>query len=247
MSKVKVLFLAADPLSADPRGDPDRPPCIAVIRDELQGDLQRLASQIAHTRIDVPSGSPIPRRPGETQAQFEARDRDRFAHEAERIFSLCQQLALDDGACASRRADLSRLEGMTRWFVERARAAIGEVRRHVLLYRDRLQGLAASEHDDSRGALARLHSRQAANALAGLWFEILENWLMLEPDAAAIEVVQGLLPQVLGGPSDDAPPLASAPEGWRYAARQRARLHEEKMVLDAEAAELALRPGRPTT
>jgi hypothetical protein len=219
--------------------------CVGVIRDELQWNLQRLASQILHTCVNVPAGNPVPRRPGETREQFEDRDRDWFAREVEFVFSMYQQFALEDAVHASQRTNVASLDEELRLFVGRAYAAVNEVRNRVFLYRDRMQKLAVSDSLDSdrRGALAHLYSKQTANAFTSLWFELLENWVMLEPDETAICIVQGILRQVVGG-SSSSPTLLPGEDGWRYAAQQRARLHAEKMLLDQEEARLTATPSQ---
>jgi hypothetical protein len=231
---------------------------LAVIRDELRDNLGRLASQISHTCLNVPSGNPVPRRPGETSEQFEVRDRDWFAREVEYVFSMYQQFALDDAVLASQRTNLAQLDEALRSFVDDAYRAVREVENRLFLYRERLQkGLAGPTYDSGRrGTLARLYRRYTANRLSELWFQILQNWVMLEPDETDIAIVRLPLAQVLSEPNelpllgiplgldemDKLPPLQAGREGWRYAKQQRVRLNNEKMALDQEIARASALP-----
>jgi hypothetical protein len=224
--------------------DPVARATLAVIRGELRDNLQRLASQISHTCFNVPGGDVIPQRPGETRAQFEDRDRDVFARDVEYVFSLYPQFALE----ASQRVNLARLDEPVRSFVDSAYAAVREVENRLALYRERLQKGLALYESGRRGPLARLHSRLTANRLSDLWFQILQNWLMLQPDETDISIARLSLAQVLSEPNTlpllgipleldracELPPLEASREGWRYAQQQRARLQTEKMALDQE-------------
>lgn len=234
--------------------DPTQTPAqqtLAVIRGELRENLQRLASQISHTALSVPSGNPIPRRPGETRAQFEDRDRDWFAREVEYVFSRYAQFALEDAVHASQRVNLAQFDEATRSFIDNAYAAVREVENRVFLYRDRLQKELTDPTyaSERRATLARLYSRYTVNRLSELWFQILQHWVMLQPDETDLAIVRPiLLTQVLSDPAklpllnvstgleDDAmlPALQAGREGWRYAGQQRVRLNDEKMVLDQE-------------
>jgi hypothetical protein len=238
----------------DPELDP-RKRIVAVIRDELRDNLGQLASQISHTCLSVPSGDPVPRRPGETREQFEVRDRDWFAREVEYVFSRYQQTALEDAVLASQRTNLVQLDETLRYFIDDAYRGVREVENRLSLYRERLQkGLAGPTYDSGRRAtLARLYSRYTANRLSELWFQILQNWVMLQPDETDIDIMRLSLAQVLSEPNelpllgiplgldemDKLPPLAAGREGWRYAKQERLRLNTEKMELDQEIAHLS--------
>lgn len=217
---------------------------VAVLREEVLRNLGLLASQITHTRLNVPGGNPVPRRPGETREQFDDRDRAWFTHEVESIFSLYQQFQLEEAVLASQRVNLASCDERTRALVTDAYAALAEARNCVWQYRQRLQRLAGRDLGEGqcREELARLYGQQAANALALQWFTALMNFLMLGPDEADVQITQGYLLQALG---DHPPPPSLSPgrEGWQYAARQRARLHEEKMALDLQEPRLTFRPS----
>ncbi|HXH03443.1 MAG TPA: hypothetical protein VNN09_08995 [Candidatus Competibacteraceae bacterium] len=144
---------------------------LTVIRDELRWNLQRLASQIAHT-IDAPKGFVMPRRSGETEEHFEARARNEFAREIECFFSKYQQFALFTQTFDAQRTNVSVFEEIKRRSVEEVYKAIDEVKSQVSLFRDYLHELLYSSGSDSsyRTRMADFYKKQAATELRLLWF-----------------------------------------------------------------------------
>jgi hypothetical protein len=203
-----------------------------VLRDEIRSNLQHLASQIKYAETMKPEMPTIPRRPGETRAQFEDRARDEFARWVDYFSSMYQQFAFTDATYAAQRVNVATFEETSRLAVERAYAAIIEAKKRFLLYVEQLRGLLESTPDDSdrRHRRAQVLMRQTVNALTSRWFEILENWLLLNPTETDLRSVVGILPWVL---EENLHPsrLEAGAIGRRFALRQQARLAEENVKL----------------
>lgn len=71
--------------------------------------LQSLASQITWTTRTQPEEPNIPRRPGETKAQFEDRARDEFARWIEYLAQGYQQFSLSDVTYISQKLNIAAL------------------------------------------------------------------------------------------------------------------------------------------
>lgn len=208
---------------------------LGVLRDELLRNLQALASQIDFTLLGVTGQPTLPRRPGETLQRFEDRARDEFGHEIAYFFSQYGQFALSSDVYASQRTNVAALAERDRLAVTRAYEALDEARKRVALYRDFLQELLRDRSNTSafRQVQTELLRLQAANHLTSEWFEVLGNWLLLEPDDTALQIAQQALPPLLKG--EPAQPLQRGVEGWHYAKQQRARLSSERVQgLEAE-------------
>lgn len=217
---------------------------LAVLRDELQRNLGSLAWQITHTLGSVPSGDPVPQRPGETRAGFHDRDRRWFALRVPETFAGYAQFALETGGYDAHRLNLAECEELRRQGAERAYAALDEVEQRLAMYRLRLNGLVDGSHTPERRAeWTRLYSRQAANALAILWCQVLEGWVMLGPDELAVALVGSHhLSQVLRGATVPRR-LAPGAEGRAFALAAAAALHEEKSRLIEEEMRLFNAPA----
>ena len=210
----------------------------AVLRDEIQANLQVLASRIDYVRVMEPQTPAIPRYPGEPRAGFEARARDEFARWVEYFVSMSQQFPLTEATYAAHRVNVAAFEEPDRLAVERAYEAIAEAKRRFLHYGEQLRGLLAFDDSVARRRRARLLGASTANALTDQWFKALENWLLLDPGETGLRAVhEVILPQVL---AEEALPsrLEAGVEGRRFALRQRSRLWDEKTALLREEAAL---------
>ncbi|HKP76217.1 MAG TPA: CHAT domain-containing protein [Longimicrobiaceae bacterium] len=212
-------------------------PCdaaLAVVRDELQRNLGSLAWQISHTLVNVPSGDPVPQRPGEPRAGFYDRDRRWFSHAVSDAFVGYAQFALETGGYEAHRLNLAECDELRRQSAERAYAALDEVEKRLAIYRLHLNGLVDGSHTlERRAEWVSLYSRQAANSLAILWCEVLEVWVILEPDELMVTLVGTHLSNVLRGVTV-AQPLVPGTEGRAFALAASTALHEEKSRLIAE-------------
>ncbi|HEX6368616.1 MAG TPA: PDZ domain-containing protein [Longimicrobium sp.] len=229
-------------------------PCdaaLAVVRDELQRSLGSLASQITYTLNSVPSGDPVPQRPGEPRASFHDRDRRWFVHAVSDAFVGYAQFALETGGYDAHRLNLAACDELRRRSAEYAYAALDEVEKRLAMYRLRLKGLVDGSHTPERRAeWTSLYSRQAVNALAILWCQVLEGWVMLDPDELQVVLVgTHHLAQVLRGatvPQRLAPGL----EGRAFALAASSALHDEKCRLIEEEMRLVDPPAaeeKPST
>jgi hypothetical protein len=252
----------APELFARPGADPARlvlvsgrhhTPCdkaLAVVRDELQRNLGSLAWQITHTLNNVPSGDPVPQRPGEPRAAFHDRDRRWFVHAVSDSFAGYAQFALETGGYDAHRLHLAECEELRRQSAERAYAGLDEVDKRLAMYRLRLKGLVDGSHTPERRAeWTSLYSRQAANALAILWCQVLEGWVLLDPDELQVVLVGTHLTQVLRGATVHQR-LASGLEGRAFALAASSALHDEKCRLIKEEMDLVNPPAaeqKPST
>ncbi|QDE90528.1 hypothetical protein BHS06_17030 [Myxococcus xanthus] len=225
-------FVAAVGLAITEKPKPEVEGSRAVLHEELEVNLQQLAGFIHFTAAQAPGRTTIPRRPGETREQFEDRARDEFAHNIEFFLTGAQQFALRDSVHASQGANIAAYPEAQRHAAMRAYLAVDEVRNRVFLYRDGLRALMKSHPNDAelRERRAELSTRMTVNELQGLWFDILGQWLLLEPERHTAQTVASVvLPQIL----PDGPPATLEPgvEGWRFAHAQRARVAREKAAL----------------
>ncbi|MBV9108792.1 MAG: CHAT domain-containing protein [Gemmatimonadetes bacterium] len=218
-------------------------PCqaaLAVVRDELFRNLGTLSARVAHTLRNVPAGDPVPQRPGEARAAYEDRDRRWFADALRDTVDGYQQLALETAGYASVRLSLAGCDELRRRAAEQAYAAVREVESRLATYRQRLNGLVdGSRTVDERARWTALYSREAANALAILWCQVVEGWAMLDPDALAASIVESThAPAVLRGISVQRR-LVPGAEGRAWALVASAALHAEKAALIQEEMHLS--------
>lgn len=235
------------------RGGPQTPcdAALAVVGDELQRNLGSLAGQITHTLNSIPRGDPVPQRPGETRAGFHDRDRRWFAHAMSEVFAGYAQFAVETGGYDAHRLNLAECEEPRRQSAERAYAALDEVEKRLAMYRLRLNGLVDGSHTPERRAeWTSLYSRHAANALAILWCQVLEGWVMLEPgELQVVLVATHHVSKVLRGVTVPQR-LAPGVEGAAFALAAAAALHEEKGRLIEEEMRLFAAPAaadKPST
>lgn len=247
-SDVPELFSRpdVDPLRVILVSSAPHTPCEAAVRvvcDEVQRNLVNLAAQVTHVLTDVPTGDPVPRRPGETQAAFDDRDRRWFTHAVSDMAEGFAQFTLDTGGYDAHRLNLAECPEMRRTGAERAYAALDEVKKRLSMYRARLRTLADGSHTPERRAeWTGLYSRQAANALAILWCQMLEGWMMLEPEEAQASAVTGLLvPQVLGG-VEGVERFSPGAEDREFVLRACAVMHGRKAALIEEEMRLQASP-----
>jgi hypothetical protein len=230
-------------------------PCdaaLAVVRDELQRNLQTLAARITHTLTAVPSGDPVPQRPGEPRSAFDDRDRRWFTHAvSSEVAAGYAQFPLDTGGYDAHRLNLAECDAVRRGGAERAYTALAESEKRLAMYRTRLGTLTdGRQTSELRTRCAGLYSRQTANELAILWCQVLEGWAMLEPDEVQASLVGGMLaPQVLRGVHVDGR-FAAGADGREFALNACAALHAVKASLLEEEMRLMPRPAparRPST
>jgi hypothetical protein len=146
-----------------------------------------------------------------------------------------QQFSFTESTYAAQRVNVATFEEADRVAVERAYAALSEARDRFLFYAEQLRGLLESIPNDSsrRYRRAQAFKRQTVNTLSSRWFEILENWLLLDPGQTDLKMVADILPGILEvelRPTH----LEAGTNGRRFVLQQHARLQNERTELIAE-------------
>lgn len=213
----------------------------SALSQELMNNLSALASQITWTIITQPEEPNIPRRPGETKAQFEDRARDEFARWLEYLARGYQQFPLSEVTYIAQKQNIAALEKSKSRATENAYVAIRESRSRIFLYREYLNGLLDSNPSDTVARINRasLLKEETINALTSHWFDILGNLLLIEQDESNIRMLEEIILPEIVTKEHQPKSLKLGTSGWQYTRQQMARLAQEKVDLLIKSSKLS--------